>query len=59
MVRVTQTLVCDFEIEVDSDADDAEIKAAAKAARVMPDAAVVIATGDDDWDLYNEEVKVL
>lgn len=58
MVRVTQTLVCDFEIEVPESAEEDEIKELAKQARVTPFGAVN-AMGEDDWDLFDEKIEII
>ena len=59
LVRVTQTLVNDFEVEVGAHATEDEIKDAALLACVTPSRAVVIVTGEDDWYLEKETVQVL
>ena len=55
-VRVTQTLVCDYEITVPEDADEDTIRETALAARTTPVEAMDI-IGIDDWYLENEIVK--
>ena len=55
-VRVTQTLVCDYEITVPEDAGEDAIREKALAVRTTPAEAVHI-LGDDDWYLENETVK--
>lgn len=58
-IRMTQTLVCDFEIEVDKDATQEEIEEAAQLARITPQHAVRTLTGEDDWLLETEKIETL
>ena len=57
-VRVTQTLVCDFEMDVPESATDEEIKELAKQARLTPFGAVNT-MGEDDWYLENETAEII
>ena len=58
MVRVTQTLVCDYEVTVPEDADEDTVRERALAMRTTPAQAACMA-GEDDWYLENEKVELI
>lgn len=58
MVRVTQTLVCDFEMDVPEFMEDEEVKRLASQVRLTPFNAMNI-LGDTDWGLDNEKVEMI
>ena len=57
-VRVEQTLVCDFEMNVPEFMPDDEITELATQVRLTPARAVKI-MGDEDWFLEKESAKII
>lgn len=57
-VRVVQTLVCDFELQVPDNLSDEDVKGMATDLRLTPAEAMKM-VGPDDWELEKEEVEIL
>ena len=59
MVRVKQTLVCDYEVEVQEDATKEEIECEARNTRLRPSVAMIAYADQDDWYLENETIEII
>lgn len=57
-VRVVQTLVCDYDVQVPDNLSDEDVKKMATELRLTPAEAIRL-VGADDWEVEKEEVEIL